>query len=77
VRVADLSAVSGDKNIHYIESITVGTGSCDHIEVTGPLHVNCEAYRCNNTYSKHCYKLLVSFIAVEMFVKCASDLLCW
>ena len=75
--VADLSAVSGDKNTHYIESITVGTGSCVHIEVTEPFHVNCEAYRCNNTYSMHFYKLLVSFIEVEMFVKCASDLLCW
>jgi hypothetical protein len=25
----------------------------------------------------HVYKLFVSFIAFDIFVKCASDLLCW
>jgi hypothetical protein len=70
-------AVRGDKNVHYIESLDVGTGSCDHNEVTELSQVNCLVYRCNNTYSMHVYKLLVSFITVEIFVKCASDLLCW
>ena len=77
MRVVHLLAVSGDKNLHCIESNTIETGSCDHNEVTEPSLANYQVYRCNNTFSMHVYKLLVSFIAVEMFMKCTSDLLCW
>jgi thioester reductase-like protein len=65
LRVADLSALSGDKNVHYIESITVGTGSRDRNDVTETSHVNCQVCRCNSVYSVHVYRLLFGFLQLK------------
>jgi hypothetical protein len=65
MRVAELSASSGDKNVHYIESITVETGSRDRSEVTESSHVNCQVYRCNNAYSVHVYELLFGLLQLK------------